>query len=237
MNKMTIKQIFFDSRNRASGTPANCQFVLNKSLHRISTVQVRSFSFSNTLYNVDESQNTIYITKNTGVLFKVTIPTKFYTTMEFVAAINTTIRAIGATSDVVVLRENGLTWSLPPSWSINHCPMSDIIGIRVPLITGIFVSQLSLSSPAAISLVCNEFQPNTERITCSRNASGVTPLLIHHLQRGYNNMEVFEPQTVYFVDFALRDVGSLSFSIIDPTSNRVCDEVGSWSLILNVSSE
>ena len=234
---MTIKQIFFDSRNRASGTPSNCTFVLNKSLHRISAVQVRSFSFSNTLFNVDESQNQLFITKNNGVLHKIAIPVKFYTSIEFVAAINIVFRSIGATADVVVLRENSLIWGLPPSWSINQCPMSDIIGIRVPYISGLFISQLSLSSPSAISLVCNEFQPNTERITCSRSSSGVTPLLIHHLQRGYNNMEVFEPQVGYFVDFALRDTGTLSFALVDPTSNRICDEVGGWSLILNVSSE
>ena len=46
--KMASRSIYFDSRFRDVGKPASCCFVLSRGLHKVTNVQIRSFSFDNT---------------------------------------------------------------------------------------------------------------------------------------------------------------------------------------------
>ena len=234
---MTIRHIYIDSRSRYLGIPASCQFLLNRTLHNVDVIQVRSFTFANTIYNIDEYNNQLVFVIGIDTKYTITIPPKFYTAQEFVDKLNMVIRDVtGFDTNAVSLRNNTLMWTIGPT-RIQGGSMSDVIGQFFPTMTGTFETPLTLSSPAAIAVTCKEVQSHAEHITTSKLHTAYTPLLLSSLTRGYGNLEVYEPQTVYAENFNMHATDRLSFSITDPRTGRVLDEITAWSMIIRVHSK
>ena len=233
---MTTRHIYIDSRSRHLGIPASCQFLLNRTLHDVNSIQVRSFTFANTIYNIDMFNNQLkFIIGNTQVI--ITVPPKFYTGQEFVDKLNVVIRDMtGFDTNAVSLRNNTLVWTIGQA-RIEGGSMSDVIGQFFPTMTGTFETPLTLSSPAAIAVTCKEVQSSAEHITTTKVHAAYTPLLLSSLTRGYGNLEVYEPQTVYLENFNMHATDSLSFKLTDPRTGRVLDEITSWSMIIRVQSK
>ena len=246
--KISVCHVYIDSRSRASGIPASSQFVLNRSLHSLSQIMIRSFSFSNTIYNIDDYNNKLFVTDggNSGAI--IVLPPKFYTTGEFVQHLNTKIKefvisvdGLGSiplgTGDMLSSINNTLVWNLPGRYMLTGGSMSDVVGMYQPFLRGRFETPLTLSSPQAISVICREVQSSTENINVQKNNIGYTPLLICSLQKGYGSLEVYEPQTPYAERFDIRDTDRLSFLLSDPRTGRIPTEITSWSLILQIVSK
>ena len=89
--------------------------------------------------------------------------------------------------------------------------MSDVIGQFFPTMTGDFETPLTLSSPAAISVICKEIQSSAVHISTSKVSLAYTPLLISSLTRGYGNLENYEPQTLYAENFNAHATDRLKF--------------------------
>ena len=85
-----VRHVYIDSRSRATGTPANASFILNRGLHGLPQIHIRSFSFSNVIYNIDEYNNKLMIGNDVSTA-TIVIPPKFYTTGEFVSVLNVQI--------------------------------------------------------------------------------------------------------------------------------------------------
>ena len=234
--KMSIRHVYIDSRSRASGIPASSEYILNRSLHSISQIMIRSFSFSNIIYNIDDYNNQLLFSNNIGTISTVVLPPKFYTTGEFVQALNDKIKELTLV-DVLTVVNNTLIWKIPIGHMLTGGSMSDVIGVYQPLIRGRFETPLTLSSPQAISVICREVQSSTENINVQKNNIGYTPLLICSLQKGYGSLEVYEPQTPYVERFDIRDTDRLSFLLSDPRTGRILTEITSWSLILQIVSK
>ena len=237
-----VRHIYIDSRSRATGTPANASFILNRGLHGLSQIHIRSFSFSNVIYNIDEYNNKLTI-GNDVTTATIVIPPKFYTTGEFVVALNSQILAFmriqcpSIIGTVVSIQNNTLTWNILYGYRLLGGTMSDVIGMFQTSLTGTFETTLTLSSPQAISVICREVQSQAENITVQKNLIGFTPLLITSLDKGYGLLEVYEPQTRYIENFSIRDTDRLSFLLCDPRTGRILSEITSWSLILQIVSK
>ena len=238
-----VRHIYIDSRSRATGIPASSTFVLNRSLHSLSQIHIRSFSFSNVIYNIDEYNNQLMISDGHSNNANIILPPKFYTTSEFVIALNQQIRAFvllqfpsSVGGDAVTVRNNTLVWTLRAGYRLTGGSMADVIGMYQPL-AGTFETPLTLSSPQAISVICKEVQSQSENINVQKSFIGFTPLLICSLEKGYGNLEVYEPQTRYIESFSIRDTDRLSFMLCDPRTGRILSEITSWSLILQIVSK
>ena len=232
-----VRHVYIDSRSRATGTPANASFILSRGLHGLSQIHIRSFSFSNMIYNIDEFNNKLMVASNTTTI-TIILPPKFYTTSEFVTALNQQILLLHMTEGTMVtLQNNTLTWTLQFGYRLLGGSMSDVIGMFLPSLSGTFETTLTLSSPQAISVVCREVQSQAENITVQKNLIGFTPLLITSLDKGYGMLEVYEPQTRYIENFSVRDTDRLSFLLCDPRTGRILSEITSWSLILQIVSK
>jgi hypothetical protein len=226
---MDTRHVYIDSRSRSNGTPANATFLLNRTLHDVSSVQVRSFMFANTIFNIDEFNNQLILSDGQNNQFIFTLTTGFYTPQNFVAELNAIL------GPRVSLRNDKLVWSLVNGLSLTGGTISDVIG-RYQRLSGNFETQLTLSSPAAIAVRCKQIQSSTEHITTHKNPIGTTPLLISNLVRGYGNLEVYEPQTMYVENFAMRATDTLSFDLVDPRTGRLLTEINAWSMILRITS-
>ena len=238
-----VRHVYIDSRSRASGTPASSTFVLHLSLHSLSQIHIRSFSFSNVIYNIDEYNNQLMISDGHSNNATIILPPKFYTTNEFVIALNYQIRAFvlvqfpSFVGDAVTVRNNTLVWTLRTGYRLTGGSMADVIGMYQSSLAGTFETPLTLSSPQAISVICREVQSQSENINVQKNLIGFTPLLICSLQKGYGNLEVYEPRTPYIEIFSIRDTDRLSFMLCDPRTGRILSEITSWSLILQIVSK
>ena len=234
---MTIRHIYIDSRSRHLGVPASCQFLLNRTLHNVDSIQVRSFTFANTIYNIDDYNNQLVFVAGFDTKYTITIQPKFYTGQEFVDKLNVVIRDVtGFDTNVVSLRNNTLLWTIGRA-RIEGGSMSDVIGQFFPTMTGTFETPLTLSSPAAIAVTCKEIQSAAEHISTSKVYAAYTPLLLSSLTRGYGNLEVYEPQTLYLENFNIHATDTLSFKLTDPRTGRLLDEITSWSMIIRVQSK
>ena len=236
---MASRSIYFDSRSRDVGRPASCCFVLSRGLHNVTNVQIRSFSFANTLYNVDQFSNQLAVTNvDIGAVYPILIPPGFYSAIDFVKVLNTQLRQVSPGNDVVTMKGNVLTWELPSMSLILGGTMSDTLGLYYPYPKGAFTTNLNLSLPQAISVMCAEIQSTTERISCDKASVGrYTPMLTFHLQRGNGFVEVYQPTTTYTNLVTMRNTDRMSFVLVDPRTDRILYEIGSWSLILQVTSE
>jgi hypothetical protein len=75
-----------------------------------------------------------------------------------------------------------------------------------------------------------------EHITTHKNNVGSAPLLIFNLVRGYGNLEIYEPQTLYAENSQMHATDQLSFELFDPRTGRILDEVNAWSMIIRIVS-
>lgn len=238
---MDTRHIYIDSRSRVTGTPASSTFTLSRSLHDIRSVQVRSFMLANTIFNIDPFNNQLIFTDGRSNQFLITLPPMFYTAQALVDKLNIIMHSVFTPPISVALRNNTLVWTAYPSVDVRDVvymtggSMSDVVGRYKPL-SGNFETQLTLSSPAAVAVRCKQIQSSVEHITTHKNNVGTAPLLILHLARGYGNLEVYEPQTLYTENFQMHATDQLSFELVDPRTGRVLDEIAAWSMILRITS-
>ena len=219
--------IYFHSRDRVSGSPAQCSFTLSETLHDTASIQVRSFSFTNNIFNIDSFNNQFGVEYD-GVIHSCIVPEGFYTDIEFVNKLSQFVIG-GVTMFSVRLVNNRLLWNTLAA-TIHPGTMNDVIGLDAPK-KGIFETKLILSSPHAIALECQQLQPYSKAIYSTRKTRAHNPILYLPLTRGFGNMEVYEPY-FYKQEFHTKNADQLSFRVIDARTGRVLDELSSWSLVL-----
>lgn len=235
---MHTRHIYIDCRSRDSGNPAYCQFILNRPLHDVKSIQIKSLSFANTIYNIDEYNNKLRfrdVMLGFFIEYEIVVPPGFYTPALFVETLNALMMAQRGDTSVTLKDQHTLTWSLS-GYKMVGGSMSDVIGQYQPTLSGQFSTPLNLSSPSAIAVICKEAQTSEQQIVTHQNGVGLTPMLLASLQRGYGHVEVYEPQTPYREHFSIRTTDRLSFILQDPRTGRILSEITSWSLILEVTS-
>jgi hypothetical protein len=189
---------------------------------------------ANTIFNIDPFNN--QLTFSNGIDHHlITLPPMFYTPQALVDKLNIIMHSVFVPPISVALRNNTLVWSGNNAMYMTGGSMSDVVGLYKPM-TGNFETQLTLSSPAAVALRCRQIQSSVEHITTHKNNVGSAPLLIFNLVRGYGNLEIYEPQTLYAENSQMHATDQLSFELFDPRSGRVLEEVAAWSMIIRVVS-
>lgn len=233
--------VYLDSRASIGPRPSNCSFNLNQPIVNGSRVRVVSFSFANTLYNVDSSNNTL-----TFSTFTLTIPVGYYTAQNLVDYINTACLANGAFAGATPNPPSSpcITWDTQTvqfaigSNILYPCSAFAIFQLD-PTNSGGYMENfhcnMFLASPWAIALNSPSLVGNETRfISCNRITS---PFYVQHIESGFGEIETANNslQMNYSATLSHANISQLGVIVSDPYSNRELEEISAWSCILEIS--
>lgn len=227
---MPTYHLYLDSRERIAGPPCQPSFVLSNSIIGVKSVEVRSFHFANTLFNVDNHNN--ILETSDGVI---TMPPGFYSATDFVSALDTLLQLHSSFVQAhVTLAQatNQLQWTLPPMFSILGGSMIDIVGYY-----GASTTQLVLAGPHAIQVQCQELQTHARNVTARRTGSGdgtLNPLFMAPVSVGFGAMENYDPSYRMAHQYSHGILNRLNFSLSDARTGRLLTELTTWSIIIIV---
>ena len=160
---MPTYHLYLDSRERIAGPPCQPSFVLSNSIVAVKSVEVRSFHFANTLFNVDDHNNMLQTSSG-----EIQMEPGFYSAADFVSVLDGLLQlrsAVVQTHVTLAQATNRLQWTLPATFTILGGSMVDVLGYY-----GGTSTQLVLGSPQAIQVQCNELQTHTRNVTARRPA-------------------------------------------------------------------
>ena len=221
---MPTYDVYFDSRDRISGTAADATFQLTHPLSNVRSVYVRSFQFQNTFYNITSTTNQFGIDTGTNIVF-CNIPPGMYNSTSIVETLNRLIAAHGTVS----LSGNILSWYTGTKGikKISTTTLG-LNGYLAPNIHGTIETVLSLASLSYVSLSSASIQPAQRAISCSPQ-SMIAPLITCPLSTeiGFiqSNVEFF-PAPIMCNNHALQ---TISFQVNDPYSKRLLTDLQSWA--------
>ena len=217
---MPVYDVYFDSRERISGTPSDATFQLTHPLSNVRSVYCKSFQFQNTFQNITSTTNQFEInTLNAPTI--ITIPPAMYTATSIIQKLNELISPHGTVS----LTGNLLSWN--SRYGIRNISTTTLglpaTGFNTPGQPTI----LSLASLSYVSLSSRSIQPAQRPIACSAGLY-TTPLIIVPVTTEFgfvqSNIEFFPDQ----VSCNNHSVQNISFQITDPYSKLPLD-VQSWA--------
>ena len=217
---MPVYDIYFDSRERISGTPSDATFQLTHPLSNVRSVYCKSFQFQNTFQNITSTTNQFEInTLNAPTM--VTIPPAMYTATSIIQKLNELISPHGTVS----LTGNLLSWN--SRYGIRNISTTTLglpaTGFNTPGVPTV----LSLASLCYVSLSSRSIQPVQRPIACSAGLY-TTPLIIVPVTTEFgfvqSNIEFFPDH----VTTNNHSVQNISFQITDPYSKLPLD-VQSWA--------
>ena len=234
--------VYLDSRASTGQRPSNCFFSLNQPIVNGSRVRVVSFSFANTLFNVDSSNNTLVFST-----FTLTIPVGNYTMQNLVDVINQGCLANSAFTGVApnppavpCIQWHEITQTvqftigsnvLYPSsaFAIFQLDPNNAAGYFENFSCNIFLASpwaIALNSP---SLVGNE----TRFVSCNRIS---TPFYVQHIESGWGEVETANNslQMNYSATLSHANINQLNVVVTDPYSNRELEEISAWSCLLEI---
>ena len=217
---MPVYDIYFDSRERISGTPSDATFQLTHPLSNVRSVYCKSFQFQNTFQNITSTTNQFEInTLNAPTI--ITIPPAMYTATLIIQKLNELMAPHGTVS----LSGNLLSWN--SRYGIRNISTTTLglpaTGYNTPGVPTV----LSLASLSYISLSSRSIQPAQRAIACSPGLYS-TPLIQVPVSTEFgfvqSHVEYF-PDRVSCSNHAMQ---SVSFQVTDPYSKRSLD-VQSWA--------
>ena len=217
---MPVHDIYFDSRERISGTPSDATFQLTHPLSNVRSVYCKSFQFQNTFQNITSTTNQFEInTLNAPTI--ITIPPAMYTATSIIQKLNELMAPHGTVS----LTGNLLSWN--SRYGIRNISTTTLglpaTGFNTPGVPTV----LSLASLCYVSLSSRSIQPAQRPIACSAGLY-TTPLIIVPVTTEFgfvqSNIEFFPDQ----VSCNNHSVQNISFQITDPYSKLPLD-VQSWA--------
>ena len=211
---MGVYTLYLDSRSRQfSSTVAEPVFVLPKSILNVKEVIIQSFSFSNTIYNIDKNNNTIIINN-----INYYIPSKFYTPDDMVSLLSSY-----GLSTVYDSSKNMLQWSLGTTTLSCVGGSADVFGLIENFeYSGNIEKPLTLASPCAIQLT-------SPSLTSHINQN---PLLICPVTTGHNEMQTYELPYKNSKNMEARVLDFIKFRLSDARTGRTLNEVHLWSTII-----
>ena len=221
---MPTYDVYFDSRDRISGTAWDATFQLTHPLSNVRSVYVRSFQFQNTFQNITSTTNQFEInTLNAPTL--VVIPAGMYNATSILQKLNELMAPHGTVS----LSGNLLSWNT--RYGIKNISTTTLglpaTGYNTPGVPTI----LSLASLSYVSLSSQSIQPAQRPISCSPGLYA-TPLISCPLSTEYgfiqSNVEYF-PDPIICNNHALQ---TISFQVNDPFSKRLLTDTQSWAAVI-----
>ena len=217
---MPVYDVYFDSRERISGTPSDATFQLTHPLSNVRSVYCKSFQFQNTFQNITSTTNQFEInTLNAPTI--ITIPPAMYTATSIIQKLNELMAPHGTVS----LTGNLLSWN--SRYGIRNISTTTLglpaTGFNTPGVPTV----LSLASLCYVSLSSRSIQPAQRPIACSAGLY-TTPLIIVPVTTEFgfvqSNIEFFPDH----VSCHNHSVQNISFQITDPYSKLPLD-VQSWA--------
>ena len=217
---MPVYDVYFDSRERISGTPSDATFQLTHPLSNVRSVYCKSFQFQNTFQNITSTTNQFEInTLNAPTI--ITIPPAMYTATSIIQKLNELMAPHGTVS----LTGNLLSWN--SRYGIRNISTTTLglpaTGFNTPGVPTV----LSLASLCYVSLSSRSIQPAQRPIACSAGLY-TTPLIIVPVTTEFgfvqSNIEFFPDH----VSCNNHSVQNISFQITDPYSKLPLD-VQSWA--------
>ncbi len=221
---MPVYDIYFDSRDRVSGTPWDSIFQLTHPLSNVRSVFCKSFQFFNTFQNITSTTNQFEInTLNAPTL--ITIPPGMYDAQKIVTTLNQLISPYATVS----LSGNLLSWNT--RYRIQNISTT-VLGLPA---TGLYTpgqpTVLSLATLCYVSLSSKSIQPVQRPIACSPGLFS-TPLITVPVTTEFgfvqSNVEFF-PDHVICNNHALQ---TISFQVTDPFSKRPLTDLQSWAGVI-----
>ena len=240
---MSSFRIHLDSRSRENYTSiSQSTFSLSKSICDVKGVRVKHVQIANTIFNIRLGLNDqITLSVDNGVSYtnQTYITPGFYTNSEYTSLLNTYLQgAMSVSTTCVALNStnNTLSWTLPTGLYIDglNSTSRHVLGLGDVNSTGSFTTKLFLGSPMSVSFVCPQLQSTYNVFASDSMASRIEPFLSVPLKSGYGLIEYFEPTTQYFIQLSNVTLSSLDFRIVDSFSGQIINEIGNWSIELEV---
>lgn len=221
--KMGLHILYLDSRERYSGSPSNPTFILSKPILNVISVEMKSFSFANTLHNIDDDNNKLSIN---GI--DISIPTGYYSPFEIIAK----LRDLGLFCELST--NNTITWEVGTNELIFYSSAADVFGLLPGVVyTANFKSILTLASPLAIQISSPSLQLHGGDISSSSSKRNRVPLMIVPVTSGYGVMQTYEHNYKLDLNISTRCLDKLTFNINDArAANRAIDELRMFSFII-----
>ena len=219
---MPVYDIYFDSRERISGTPSDANFQLTHPLSNVRSVYCKSFQFQNTFQNITSTTNQFGINIVTEIV-NIVIPPAMYTATSIVQKLNELMAPHGTVS----LSGNLLSWNT--RYGIKNTSTTTLglpapgTGYNTPGVPTV----LSLASLCYVSLSSRSIQPAQRPIACGAGLY-TTPLIVVPVTTEFgfvqSNIEFFPD----YVSCNNHSVQNISFQVTDPYSKLPLD-VQSWA--------
>ncbi len=217
---MGVHTLYLDSRERQSGSIiSNPTFVLSSPILNVTSVEMRSFSFGNTIHNIDEDNNQLNINGN-----DVIIHPGFYTPLELT-------QKLGELGLSCTVSTNILTWQVGSNVFSCGPGAADIFGLEQNTVySGNLTSILTLASPLAIQISSPSLQIHGGDVSSSSSKRNFAPLMIVSVTSGYGVMQVYEPNHKLEFHISNRCLDRITFNIHDARANhRRIDEMKLFS--------
>ena len=218
---MPSYDVYFDSRDRISGTAWDATFQLTHPLSNIRSVYCKSFQFHNTFENVTSTTNRFEInTLNAPTL--VVIPAGMYNATSILQKLNELMAPHGTVS----LSGNLLSWNT--RYGIKNISTTTLglpaTGYNTPGVPTV----LSLASLSYISLSSRSIQPAQRPIACSAGLYA-TPLIQVPVSTEFgfvqSHVEYFQDR----VSCNNHSLQNISFQVTDPFSKLPLMDLQSWA--------
>ena len=229
--------VYLDSRNSTGPRPSLCQFNLNQQIVNANQVRVVSFVFSNTFYNVNETNNQLVFDS-----FTLVIPPGFYTTSQLLTYIATTCQANLAFTSVSPAPANPCAYldtdGVTLIWQIGGQalqPTSLFVMDPNGSYNGTFSTGIFLGSPWAIALNSPALQGATRFVSAVPNKISA-PFYVQHVQSAHGQIESSDTSVTmqWATPLSHANLQTLEVTLTDPYLGRELVEAGSWSCLLEV---
>lgn len=214
--------MYLDSRERQSGSISNPTFILSSPILNVISVEMRSFSFANTINNIDEDNNTLTINGIDNF-----ITPGFYTPLQ----ITQKLEELGLNCNI---SNNILTWQVGNNVFSLSPGAADVFGLEKNVVyTGNLTSILTLASPLAVQISSPSLQIHGGDVSSTSSKKNLAPLLIVPVTSGYGNMQTYEHTYKTELAISNRCLDKITFNINDArASNRALNELRVFSFVI-----
>lgn len=230
-------QLFLDSRTSTGPNPSQCVFELNDAIVGAVECRVLSFTFANTLFNVQAGANTLIFNTPTTVV----IPPGNYSATALATYIDSVLLAtpafvanMGGAPDAVVLVNDQLSWSIGTNVLTGGTFYPSLVLQQGTSLTGNFVTDLFLAIPLALGLHSTVLNPSDRRFIGVAPQQMSNAFYTHVIASGFGQMEPTLPAIARKERFQLSSlcISRLDVAIRDSTTFALLPEMNHWCLLL-----
>ena len=229
--------LHIDSRHRRHDSyVAQASFDLIRPVRNVRKAIVQSIQFVNNLHNITTDNNTLQTSSGTVIIAPL-----YYNGVNFVLQLNTQLVSVFGAGTYVTF--NSLTNEIDWTLGVNTIDgvtsaMKDVLGLSWDAaLTGSFTTMLSLALPQYISFSCSQLRSSQNiYVGDSEAKDSQQPFVVLPISSGYLEAQTWVP--TYPVEILLSSgqngttISKLDFTITDPGSGRVINEMTSWAMVL-----